>query len=390
MAFCNVFYVVFRTVRPEGWTAALGMWSLYFALGMVRDRSWRSTAAAGAVSGLAFLCHPNAALYVGIFGLTALVLSIRERQLRTVGSFIAGGIPVLLLLVAFVIWARGESLGTFFGKMVYRTQLSENVYAPTLSETVAEFFRNYTLGIKRLAILLFEAGLLVAGIVLGRLRPRLRLVAVWGLAFFVLGLVALKPFATRHFAEVLVFVMVLLGMGLQLAFDRIRDRGLGGRRLALVFVALTGFYLLHNLGGEGYLWMRQAKQTAYSDVERWLDDRVPDEATVLSLYHFYFPLRHNRLYTGYTRWEYFDRYESQDALIASGDLDYIVISDFRARDLNTTSGRKIEGWGQERQRRIYEKIHDAAVAGGTLVDSLPTVGYGTIEIYAMKTEGKTP
>ncbi len=376
--FSNVYYVIFRSVRPEGLTSALGIWALFFVLEMVDTDRLRSAFLAGLVSALAFLSHPNGALYFGIFGLTALVLAIRQQRWLVPVCFGLGGLPVALALVLFALWQWEVGPLEFFGSMLYRTSIdSGSAHSDGIWHNVVRFFTRYSVGIKRLPVVLFEFAALFWGVLWG--RGRTRLVATCGLSFFLLAILFLNPFATRHFGEVLFFALVVVAMAM--GGRPLKAAYWGGRPGLLVVVSL---YLLYNVAGDGYLWYRQAGQTAYGDLEAWIDDRVPDDARVLSLYPFYFALADNELYTGYTRFQHFPQYQDLDDLVASGDLDYIVVSDYLAQDAQTTSGRKIPSSGQRRQKRIYDTLHSAARARGTLVDALETVGYGTIEVYRMK------
>ncbi len=177
--FSNVYYVIFRSVRPEGLTAALGLWALYYALVMVDRPTWSPSLLAGLFSGLAFLSHPNGALYVALFGLTALGLSIQHRRIGPVLAFSLGGIPAAVALVVFASLQWGLDPVAFFGKMLYRTNLHQGGgETGGLWPTLQRFFARYSLGLKRLPIVLFEFGALAGMMIFG--RGRVRLVASWG------------------------------------------------------------------------------------------------------------------------------------------------------------------------------------------------------------------
>lgn len=73
--FSNVTYIIFRTVRPDGWILTFAIWGGFFLLSAIRSGKEIRFFLAGLLVSASFLCHPNGALYIFLFGIVTLIHS---------------------------------------------------------------------------------------------------------------------------------------------------------------------------------------------------------------------------------------------------------------------------------------------------------------------------
>jgi len=149
-------------------------------------------------------------------------------------------------------------------------------------------------------------------------------------------------------------------------------------RNILILVGLL--YLLNNVAGDLYIIKRDYRNTSYNILEKKIDLIIPDNSAILSYMHFWFPLKNNENFNSYTRWNKKD-YNSLDDLFESGDLDYVVISDFLTSGITMTSGRKLARIETTKHNKYYNKLHNFAQNNGKLVKTISTNNYSDIEIW---------
>jgi len=370
--FSNVFYIIFRTVRPESWVVAFGLWSLYFLLVALEKKSNRHFFCCSLLATLSALCHPNGALYVFFFGIISLIDTIKYRKAGYLSFFILGCVPVTLVFLANTIFFRPETFSEFFAVISSRTYAGGGS-SGTL-DAVFRFFASYSLGIKRLFIVLIEICILVCGLFFYKRSRNLFIVSILGISFLTIGLLLLRPFVTRHFGEVLVFSMVAMAIVLDFSLDH-------SLASTLAAVLALGFFL-NNLAGEVYVLYKQGGNTSYAALDEEIDEAVPDDTTVLTLHTLWFPLKNNTTYSAYTRWSE-RKYDSLEHLIRSNSVDYVVMSDYMARGAMTTSGRSVSSVKISRHIEYFDTVMEYAREKGSLVDDIATSGYGDIKIFVI-------
>ena len=202
------------------------------------------------------------------------------------------------------------------------------------------------------------------------------MISITGLLYFVIGMIILSPFNTRHFGEVLFFSLITYA--LLLHYYKAHQK-------TYKFVIAIGFlYFANNLAGDIYFIWGNRNNTSYSLIEDKIDQIIPDKTKVLTLLNFWFPLRNNDNYNSHTRWRK-TKYNDLGHLIDSNDLDYVVISDYFLKGVTPTSGRQIKRTNYlEDKKRYYNSVHSFALSNGVMIDSLITSGYGTIKIWEIK------
>lgn len=148
-------------------------------------------------------------------------------------------------------------------------------------------------------------------------------------------------------------------------------------------LGLGVLYLLNNMAGDAYVMYRDSKQTPYSKIERQIDRLVPDNTNVVTLLSFWFPLKNNNVFNTYTRWNR-TRYKDLDDLLSSGEVDYVVISDYLVKGRTATSGRKEEKSIINRCAKYYNTVISFAKKKGILLQVIHTTNYGDIEIWKIE------
>ena len=80
--FSNVNYIIFRSVRPESWVIAFGIWALYFLIKSIKTKKELNYLFCGLLSSAVFLCHPHGALYILLFGIIVLLCCLDKKVLE--------------------------------------------------------------------------------------------------------------------------------------------------------------------------------------------------------------------------------------------------------------------------------------------------------------------
>ncbi|MEM7165944.1 MAG: glycosyltransferase family 39 protein [Planctomycetota bacterium] len=369
----NVFYMVFRRVRPEVVVVLCAIAALYFLFGGLQQRHRRLFFAAGLFSGAACLAHPNAALLVVLLTVVVLRNVFRQRDARPLPYFLAGVGLCMAALLVHITQIREVPVTVFFEELFFsseRVALPDSSFLAGVVDNAVLFFNDYTLGIKRAYILIFEVGIMVVGLLCGRRQRALRLVSGVGLGYLVLALLFLRPFHRIGFVVVIVFSL----MSFLLLVDRLEVRS-ALRRCLLVAGIL---YLGNNVAGDAYVLHRGRAWNDYSELSRRIERDLPDDATVICNMSFWFPLRDKTTYTHSTRWR-FTPYENLAELLASGDATHAVISNYILDGISPTTGEPTVY--PIRHRRFYETLEPYLVQNAKLVTSIATTNYGEVQVW---------
>jgi hypothetical protein len=369
--FSNVTYIVFRTTRPEGWILALGIWSLFYLIKFHQTNDTKAIIWVAIFASLSFLTHPNGVLFPAIAGVYLIIYSIRKKNISNLIYF--GLIAACMVVIHFVIVFSNPNIS-------FRNFIIDLKDRNSITNTEGSFFGNivetckmYTLGIKRLYILLFEIGILIVGILFSKKQDLLRYISLFGILTLVLSLSMFNPYSSRHFGEILVYSF----LSYALVYESFKNEKL--RALALV---LGGIYLLNNLAGDVYLIYGKHKNTPYSTIEKNLSAIVPDKSIVLTTQHFWYPLKNTDFYGEYTSFDFKKAFGSLDGLIQSNEVDYVILTQSMVSGKTGTSGRAEKV--PEKVMTFFQKISYYATQEGLLVAQIPTIGYDTISVYKMK------
>lgn len=373
--FSNVNYIIFRSARPEGWIVAFGVWALYYLIKGYKTDKKLMFFTSGFLSSAIFLMHPHGAIFIIIFGSTVLFRCYHKNKVKGLFYFVIGMIPVSLALIYYIFSIRQQSVSEFLLPWQHRVALSNAGFIQSQIENLAVFFSTYTLGVKRLYILFFEIGMLLYGAFFLKRNKWVFIISSLGLSYFFIAIIFLSPFSTRHFSEIIIFSIVSFGL--------ILNHYSTNYKMFKIFMGLGILYLINNLGGDFYIISKGYDRTPYSQIETKIDSIVPDDTKVLTLLNFWFPLKNNQNYNRYTRWNK-SNYKNLDDLFDSKELDYIVISDYMTKGTTATSGRIISKKKNSLNELFYTKVSQFAHANGMLIKKIPTVGYGSIEVWKIQ------
>lgn len=386
----NISYIVFRAVRPDSVVMPLVLWAVYFLVKAVDRGTLRDYLFCGILITASFLCHPNTALYMFLFGVVALWVSIRQRAPGAVVSYCVGSFALLGLLCLFIIFVKEQNLFTFFGRWLGRTTVGTEGAAGAASifystwGNLAKFVGKYILGVKRLFILIFEIGILVVGLFWCRRNKHAALISALGLGYFALAICFLTLFPPRYFGPVVAMSVIAYGLLLQGCETR-------KRAMKYVLILAGAIYFLNNLAGDLYVIRRDHGNTSYGYVARKIDEAVPDSARVVTIIHYWFALKDNECYFTYTQWKKM-KYESLDDLLSSGDVDYVVISPYRATSGAAGVAKRPASGGSDyllkKHRRYFNTVHSFAAKNGRLVTRIITSNYGDIEVWQIVKRGE--
>jgi len=379
--FSNVFYIAFRTVRPDGIVVLLIIWALYFLIKSRSDHKTSNYLLSGFITSLAFLSHPDGGIFGLVFGLYFLFVSINKLCWRPIVFFGLGTLFTFLVLYINIIYIRNQSISEFLSVWMSRSSANiEGSFLQSKLNILSDFYTKYTLGIKRLYILFFELIILIAGLFQFRRNPLIFIISLMGIIASLFHTIIYSRLYTRSFGEIIVFSLVALALFLK----QYRDKN---RMYVLIFITVL-LYLFNNLAGDIYSLTKNYNNTSYSKIEEEIDTVIEDDKKVLSLLCLWFPLKNNEFYSDYTRWSKKD-YSNLDALLDANKMEYIVISDIITKTKTQTSGRSIGNNKLNGRLEFYKKVKDHAIKKGKLIKRIPTIGYSTIEIWEIENEGSS-
>ena len=367
-------YIAFRTIRPEAVKIVFSSLSLLFLLKGIYKNP-RYLFFSGASIAFASLCHPDEIMFFLSMTVIMVVLSFRRKTLYPALLFVIGGAFIALIFVLFLYGVKDMTIHDFYLYYGRRLSAYNGSMLGSFSLKAKNLFGEYALGIKRIYILLFEVGIFAAGAFFFRRNKKILLLTVIGGGFFLLSFVFLERIVTRGFISIIFYSLLVYALMIQ-------ENSKNKLRNKIVFFAGV-FYLLNNVLAVGYLVARDMKNTPYSIVEKFIDERVEDRKKVLSHINYYFPLKNNELYNDYTIYK-LTKAMSLDNLLQKDDIDYAVLSEKALAGETGTSGRTEKKESVDDFNRFYYKANKYAHEKMKLLDTLATKGYGTIYIYIRK------
>jgi hypothetical protein len=382
---------IFCLIRPEAWCIAFVSWGLFFLAKGARDSRIIYFIISALFTCCAVFCHANAALFALFFGLFAFGISCRQRSLGLVIGF---GVTGLLCVTAWVLYYTvgcGESLAEFLtGQAADRTALGGGSTSSSFLSVALEFAKNYSGGIKRLYLFVFEVGVLVVGIFFVKHNRRLFLIALCGLSYFLIALLVFNPFFWVHFGEVVLFSVLATGLLLEQLSTR--------KVLFVCFSLAVGVYGLNAALGSAGRALKFSRNTPFDKIASQIEELVPENATVLSSMPFWFGLKHTDFYSDYTRWEQ-KGYGGVESFIKQGNPTYVVLSshvlDTLSNSARLQSGENADGDAKTnldqrmaavdaREMAYYKAVMSLVDEKGIRIGSLDTEGYGTVFVWKIE------
>jgi hypothetical protein len=365
--FSNVTYVVFRTTRPDSWIIAFGIWSIFYLVKYHESKKARNIIYAALFSSLAFLVHPNGVLFGINLGVYFLINAIRERKIKHLIYFGIISLIIIMLYFFIIFSIPGFSFKNFIIQVSSRNSLSNSDYS--IRDNIINFFTIYTLGIKRLYILIFELCILLLGLYLSTKGSLLRYFSAFGLINLILSILLFSPYDYRHFGEIITFSFLSFALIIENSKQK---------KVQMFLIAFGLVYLINNLAGDLYIIYKKYHNTPYSEIENKLSGIIPDNSTVITSLHYWYPLKSMQFYCEYTFWET-KPYKDLDDLLQSNSIDYVIFTDAFFNEKTGTSGRKEDIPASI--KIFYHNVVQFAQDYGQLTYSIPTVGFDTIKVY---------
>jgi len=366
LIFSNVFFIIFRTARPESWVVTFGIWSLYYAFEYFRKKKLKFSIYAGILASLSFLSHPYGLLSAADSGLIIIVAAIRDRKISDLIYFGLSFMVCLGLPVAYCLSNPDYSTEYLIREFSVRNSISAR---SGIAYNFITFFSNYSLGIKRLYILIFEILACFAGLFVLRKEKILWVFPLLGIFNFVFSISMFSLYLTRSFGQIIIFSIITFALAISVVQSK---------RIKIIFLSCTLLYFLNNMAGNVYFICKNADNLPYDKLTRAIDGKVPDNTAVAGLLDFWYGFPHNDFYCNVTEW-HFKNFNDVEGLIKSNYLDYIVLSDFIQRGHTPTSGR-FEPLDSI-YVNYYDKLLDYAHKSCNLNCELDGGNYGRVKIW---------
>jgi Dolichyl-phosphate-mannose-protein mannosyltransferase len=374
----NVYFILFRRVRPEALVLALSVWALCFFVEAWQTRRVSAAFACALLAGGSALAHPNGALLALLFGGLLATRAIADRRgAEAFLGYATGGVGIVLLFLLGWALLREESLSEFFKSALIdsrRLSVTEGSVFSASWTNLSTFLPAYSLGFRRVYILIFELGILVMGLARYRHDRLTGILSVAALLWFVAGLALFIPFFRWAFCIVVMFSLAVTGRLLSLGVTAISPA------VPRLLMVLTLLYGLNNLAGDAHVLRQQAANTPYTQLSEALDAMIPDGSPVLTHLELWFAFKKNPAYSAFTRWSS-TPYAGFSEFLGSGDVRYAVLTDSFIQGRSPTTGERETLYAGTRHGAFYRAARTYAATHGKLIAVLPTRGYGEIEIW---------
>ena len=363
-------YVIFRTARPEAAGIMFMTTTLYFLL---KDRNILNTTLASLFGYCSFLSHP-AYLSVPLGILIILIIDfLRERKIKPILAFIMLTIIIILLFIVFIVFVKHQTIAFFFADWFSRTQtISGNIINEIITK-FKNFAKDYSLGIKRFYIMVFELLFPLISFILFRKERIIKELSIFALFFIMFTFVALSKISLRFFTSVSIPVILI-------AIISCSSPRLKGKIKQRVLSVMLILYIINSAAGIPFLIKKEWRTIPYSEIDKKLADVSLSASSCATLINFWFPFKEMVSYNEYTRWEN-TKFSGLEEMFDKEPADMIVISDYMLCGESTTSGREITQPKKERFRNYYETLLKETNLNYIFFDSIKTMGYGTIKIY---------
>jgi len=366
LIFSNVFYVISRTARPEIWVLSMGILSLCYSHKFYQSKKLKHSILAGLFAAFSFLAHPYGILSVINSGAILIVVAIKDKSFRHLFYFgitflTAFGLPVLYCL-------SNPAFNTYLLSLEIAARNSVTAGAGLIDNFMI-FFTTYTLGIKRLYILIFEISILLPGIFMLRKEKITWIFPALGLFNFAFCILLLSKYPTRSFGQIMVYSVLTFA----LLLNEIKHENI--KRIMLLLGIL---YFMNNLTGDIYLVYNKIENKPFNQLVKSIDALVPDNKVVVSLLEFWYAFPENEFYCNYTQW-YSKKFENLEDLKNSNHIDYIVLSDYLIRGYTATSER--EEPVDIKNLEYYNTLLNYAKESGLLICELDGKNYGQVKIW---------
>jgi len=363
----NIVVVTFRWGRPEGMVLVLLIWALYFILKAFQDKSPKCLFWTGILMGLMVATHP----YSGIVVLATLFIlwKFKLNFFNSYQYFIYGGVCIIsILVIKLGVKSNFNIQNTLllFENLQFFSRVRLDTSYLSVLDGIIYFWQSYTLGFKRVYILIFEIGILIIGVIKYRKDALISNLSWMGLLTFIIGLVLLNPFRRRYMGIVMIFSVItsiLMIVREKTSFKKI------------IIVALI-LYFTNNMLGNGYYIHKHFNNTSYSEITHQLRTEIPKGSKIMAPIQFWIAL-----HPFYTITDIHDQLRSDTISNKLNEVDYIISSPFFLKNVSPTTGGDAIGYHLSENSFHNTLMRVTQYHPWVKQDELTAIPYDTIDVY---------
>ena len=361
----NIYLVVFRWGRPEGFVIMLLVWALYHYLRQITYAHPRDYLLMGLLTGCAALTHPHALPVVLFLNGFSAFHSISRRTFNLL-TYQMIGVGIIAAIGLVVTYHNFGSIHHFLESISSQQRIggSSTGYVEFLFHNISQFFVSSSLGLKRAFILLFELTILLIGCFRYRHNQSISRLSFIGLGSFLLGLIVFF-FRRRYFGIISVFSCLTTVCILN---DLISNKK--RFQTAILTTAFT-LYFINCLAGDIYLFYKHWHNTPFKVIEQEFRQSIPSPSRVLSPLYFWTGLENQQVTV-----------TTPASVKQTLNMDYVIITDHFKGAISPTTGSSNDLYSVRKQEtQMHDTMTGLLSNHSSLILKLPTKGYSTLFIY---------
>ena len=364
----NIAVITFRWGRPEGLVLAFLIWVILFWIKALELQKARYFLISGFFMSLMVLAHPYSLSVV----LAILCCSIffRNVSVHQFAYFFLGAcisIPIIFIKISFQLNFDFHNFFEIFRELQFFSRFQFGEPSKGIIENFTYFWQTYTLGIKRLYILLFEIGIMILSFFRYKDNKLIRNMSFLGLATFIIGIIFITPFRRRYMGIVMVFSIITTLLVINNEKKTIK-------KVIIIFFVL---YMINNILGNAYLVYKQYQNSSYSTLSKQLNQFIPQTAKVVAPIEFWIALQPRFILTDIS-----DQYKNRPIQeYLDNKIEISVISSHFKKNYSPTTGESAIGY-QLHENSFHNKLFRLKDdKSWEKIKKFNTAPYDTIYIY---------
>jgi hypothetical protein len=319
----NTYFIIFRSGRPESLVTALVIWSQVHWIKWREEKSFLPLFCAALLAALATLAHPIGGFWL-LWVLGAEIFVKDTPIVKRIG--IIGSACSLVGLLWVMIYTQSHSLGHFLSALSNRSTLGLTLSDVGLSN-LKRLYLGYSLGLKRLFIVLFEVGILGISSVCG--PSYCKRLARYALFFLVASVLLLYPFLVRYMALV-PYICIVCALGI--------INTLTSKSLKRILVACLIIYGSMQTAGNVYMVVRQLKNPSYKDIQSWVASKTTPQSVYLVPIQLWFTVKDSPVYCDTDPLQNLREKDILLAFLNRGSVNTIMVWEAFLDDTSPTTG----------------------------------------------------
>jgi len=380
--FDNLIFVTTRTIRPEIFVVALGVWALY----LVSDAgtAFLKLLFSGMLLGISLYAHPNAALVVvAIFVIALSRVNFRQYG-KVLTPMIIGIVIGFLPYAGYVAYQDGANhFRDFWLQINQRADVITDTWTYLSRALLRELERysSYIFFPYRLPIFLIQLTAIVYAFVNRRERFN-QILLIFILVHVLLFPILISATNARYLAVIMPAVTILV---IKMVWDMARWTydatlseirfSLSRLRLSVVLPTAMALVLFVNQVG-GDVWaVWQSRNCSFSPFIADVRGLVPAGSRVWGPMTFWFGFYDYPYRTEHTIYDYVEFYRYKP--------EYVIVEDFEIWGTQSGVTKRPDPF-YEAMAPVREMLSQIVMNRGALVGSVPNSCYGSVEIYRLQ------